>query len=523
MTAALTPLATPAAAQPARPAAQPFGPRILVGMLGVLLASLSAGLNDKVTDLAMNDVRGALAIGHDESTWLLALYAAFQVAGMAFAPWFSVTLSLRRFTLAAIAAFALLALLCPFAPNVHTLYLLRALQGLAGGCLPPMLMTVALRFLPPGIKLYGLGAYALTATFAPNLGMPLAALWTEYVGWQWVFWQVIPLCALAMAAVAWGIPQDPPRLERFRQFDWLGVVLGLPGILMLVLGLLQGERLDWFESDLVALLVVGGAALLAAFFLNEWTHPLPFFRLDILKRRNLSHSLLTLAGVLVVLGACAGVPASYLAAAHGYRPLQSAPMALLVALPQLLTLPLVAALCNIPRVDCRWVLAIGIALCGLSAYGMSQLTGDWTRDNFYLLLSLQIIGQPMAVVPLLMSSTSVVAPVEGPFASAWFNSVRAFAAVVGSSVVGILMTWREHYHSNRLVDHLGAAPQALALRLDQLDGSLPRLAGQVHGQASVLAAADTLWCMAWLAAALLPLIAVMPLRVYPPRPVAPAH
>ena len=75
------------------------------------------------------------------------------------------------------------------------------------GCLPPMLMTVALRFLPPGIKLYGLGAYALTATFGPNLGLPLAAFWFEYVGWQWVFWQVIPLCLVAMAAVSHGIPR----------------------------------------------------------------------------------------------------------------------------------------------------------------------------------------------------------------------------------------------------------------------------------------------------------------------------
>ncbi len=289
---------------------------------------------------------------------------------------------------------------------------------------------------------------------------------------------------------------------------------------MLVIGLLQGERLDWFESDLITLLVIGGAGLLAAFFVNEWTHPLPFFRLDILKRRNFTHSLITLAGVLVVLGACSGVPASYLASAHGYRPLQSAPMALLVALPQLISLPLVAALCNIPRVDCRWVLAIGISLCGLSAFGMSQLTSEWTRENFYALLALQIIGQPMAVVPLLMSATSVVAPIEGPFASAWFNSVRGFSAVLGSAIVSFLMTWREHYHSNRLVDHLGNASQALGLRLEQLGGAenVSRLAGQVRGQAGVLAASDTLLAMSWLAAALLVLIPLMPLRVYPPRP-----
>ncbi len=34
--------------------------------------------------------------------------------------------------------------------------------------------------------------------------------------------------------MAWGLPQDPLRLERFRQFDTRGVLLGFPAIAMLV-------------------------------------------------------------------------------------------------------------------------------------------------------------------------------------------------------------------------------------------------------------------------------------------------
>ena len=42
-------------------------------------------------------------------------------------------------------------------------------------------------------------------------------------------------------------PQDPVRLERFRQFDGIGLLTGFPAICALVIGLLQGERLDWFS------------------------------------------------------------------------------------------------------------------------------------------------------------------------------------------------------------------------------------------------------------------------------------
>ncbi|MDF9900658.1 UNVERIFIED_ORG: hypothetical protein OKW16_004525 [Pseudomonas reinekei] len=160
----------PVAAASTAAAPPVFGPRIIIGLVGVLLAVLVSGLNEMVTKVALADIRGALAIGYDEGTWLVACYTATSVAAMAFAPWCAVTFSLRRFTLCAISLFTLLGVLCPFAPNYESLLLLRTLQGLAGGALPPMLMTVALRFLPANVKLYGLAGYALTATFGRGPG-----------------------------------------------------------------------------------------------------------------------------------------------------------------------------------------------------------------------------------------------------------------------------------------------------------------------------------------------------------------
>ena len=486
-----------------------FGPRIIIGLVGVLLAVLVSGLNEMVTKVALADIRGALAIGYDEGTWLVASYTATSVAAMAFAPWCSVTFSLRRFTLCAICVFTLLGVLCPFAPNYESLLLMRTLQGLAGGALPPMLMTVALRFLPANVKLYGLAGYALTATFGPGLGTPLAGLWTEHVGWQWTFWQIIAPCLLAMAAVAYGLPQDPLRLERFKQFNWRGLLLGFPAICMLVIGILQGNRLDWFESTLICGLLGGGLVLLVLFLINEWSQPTPFFKMQMLGIRNLSFALLTLAGVLVILLAVIIIPSSYLAQVQGYRPVQTAPVMLLAALPQLLALPLVAALCNLRWVDCRWVLGIGLSMLALSCIGGSQLTSVWIRDDFYVLQLLQIFGQPMAVLPLLMLSTGSISPMEGPFASAWFNTVKGLSAVIATGVIDALTTSRLHFHSTMLVDRLGNSPLA--------DSDSAGLAHRLHEQAVVLTASDLYLCMSGVALALILLIFWLPTRIYPPR------
>ena len=112
----------------------------------------------------------------------------------------------------------------------------------------------------------------LTATFAPSLGIPLAAFCTETLGWRWTFWLVIPPAAVAAVMVWRGLPQDPLKLERFRVFDWRGLLLGAPALAMLVIGLLQGERLDWLNSPLIRVLLGGGGALMALFLLNEWFH-----------------------------------------------------------------------------------------------------------------------------------------------------------------------------------------------------------------------------------------------------------
>jgi DHA2 family multidrug resistance protein len=185
--------------------------------------------------------------------------------------------------------------------------------------------------------------------------------------------------------------------------------------------------------------------LLLAFLINEWSQPIPFFKLQMLGIRNLAFALMTLAGVLVVLQAVVLIPSSYLAQVQGYRPVQTAPIMLIAALPQLIALPLVAALCNLRWVDCRWVLGIGLSMLTLSCLGGSLLTSEWIRDNFYVLQWLQIFGQPMAVLPLLMLSTGSIQPQDGPFASAWFNTVKGLAAVIATGVIEALTTARLHF------------------------------------------------------------------------------
>jgi DHA2 family multidrug resistance protein len=254
---------------------------------------------------------------------------------------------------------------------------------------------------------------------------------------------------------------------------------------------------------------------LVTFLVNEWFHPLPFFKLQLLSRRNFAHGLLTLVGAVVLLVGVAAIPGQYLAHIHGYRPLQTTPLSLLVAIPLLIALPATAAVLNLRQVDHRWVMAIGLCLMAASCLMGSLMTSEWVRENFYWLQSLQIVAQPMVIMGILMGVTTGLPPTEGPFASAMFNSLKTFSAAMATGLIEGVGTAREHFHSSMLVDQLGNNALMTSQAVDAAYG-LGQLAHRIHEQAVVLASADLYRVMAGVAVALLFLVPALPVRIYPP-------
>lgn len=493
---------------------------------------MSSEFNDSVVSAALGDVRGALGIGSDAGTWIDSLFTSGLACGMAFAPWCAVTFSLRRFALFAI-AFALTAtVLIPLAPNTTAILCLRALQGFAGGLTIPLLMMTALKVLPPPIRLYGLAVYALTATFTLPISTTLTALWTDViVSWQLVFFASIPLSAAAALFVWYGLPAEPAQYQRLRQFDWRGAILIFIGFGSLSTLLIQGDRFDWFNSRTMSLLAVVSATALPLLLLNEWYHPLPLLKLQMVLRRNFAYGMLGLFGFLVISTSGTVIPLSYLAEVKHYRPIQSYPVTLVVALGQFAMLPAMAFLLDHKRVDSRLVTLCGLALMFVACLGCYRIDASWNDNQFYAWEILQTIGQPMVVMPLLMMATNaVLSPADGPFASALINVARALGEPVGTWTVDLIQRWRGGLHSDRLVDTAGldwfrtirgvgtVTPGPLRPNGAQSAlGSLARFGQSIAEQASVLTIADAFLVMAALTLLYAMVVMLLPERTYPPR------
>ena len=468
----------------------------LFGLGGVLIAAMTSEFNDQVTSIALTDIRGALGISHDSGTWIESLYVSAEIIGMAISPWLLMTFTLRRWTLFAIALCGASSVLIPFSPNIEAIY-------------------------------------ALTATFAPALASTVAAFWTDIVDWRFVFLQTIPLCALAGALVWYCLQQDQPRYERFRMLDWRGALLLVIGTGALSTVLYQGDRLDWFNSSLICVLALVSALAIPLLLVNEWFHPLPFLKLQMLGRRNFAYGALGLFTFLVISLSGSTVPLRYLQEVQGYRPLQSNLITLEIAASQLVMLPAMALLLDYKQVDSRVVSLVGLGLILASCIGSSFLTVYWNRDQFYLWQLLQAVGQPMLIMPLLLMATNAVAgPAEGPFAAALINTSRAVAEAASAWFLGLIDRWRNALHSDRIIDEAGQdrwrVIQGNGVLLQypapltpngqpRVPGSLEAFGRAVEQQVTILSTSDTFLILGALTVFLMVVVMTLPVRTMPPR------
>ena len=498
------------------PPAVPFNMRLFIGIMGILLSAMMAGLGNRVGALALTDLRGVLGLGTDKGSWLNTVYLAGEVIAMPFAMWLAAIISLRRFHMVMTGIFALLCIVIPLVHDYSSLLVLRTLQGLSGGMLFPILMSAALRFFPLPIRLYGMSLYALTATFAPNLAFWLTGNWFDVLfNWRLVYWQSLPVALLSIWMVQWGIPQDPLRPERLAQTDWLGMLCGVIGLGMIVVGLDQGERMDWLHSNLICWLIGGSIALIAAFLICQWYHPMPFIRPQLLLQKpNLGIGFSIFVFMLMVMMSGTKLPAMHLGSQWGFRSLQTAPIGLMIALPQPLLGLGVAALLYRKWVDGRFVMAAGMFFVAVACVLCSKITFGWIVDQFVIAQVLQAVGQAMAVVSLLFMTTSVVMPMEGPFVAGTINTLRAIGAPFGGAVIDRFFHHRLHFHSEMIVDRVGEMTSQVALD----HNTLTSLTGSTRQEAFILANADSFLMLGLLAVLLIPFIFCLD---YVPPPVLP--
>ena len=264
----------------------------------VVIGSIMSILDITVVNVALPTLQRVLVTRGNELAYSLVAWpvTAYTLALATVIPltgWAADRFGTKRLYMVAISLFTLGSVLCAAAWDINSLIAFRVLQGLGGGMLMPLGMTIMTRAAGPHRMGRLMAILGVPMMLGPILGPILGGWLIDQASWHWIFLINAPLGIIALIYSYMVLPKDAPVPSE--SFDFLGMLLLSPGLALFLFGIssLPGEGGD-FTAPRVWVSALAGVALIVAFVFHAFRPEHPLLDLRLFKNRNLTISIITM-------------------------------------------------------------------------------------------------------------------------------------------------------------------------------------------------------------------------------------
>lgn len=440
------------------------GARPYAATAAALTGCFLASYHTRFIGIGLPDLRGAFGLSVDEASWLATAATAPQICLAPAVPWLVMVFGLRPVLLWPGLAYAALVGVIPLLRDVTTLFALHAACGFLLGLFVPATMLVIVRNLPPVLWLPAFAIYAFRLAFSLNTGPALVGYFVQEAGWPWLYWADVPVALLMAWLAAVGSTRAPVDRALLRQADWGGMILFGSGLMLIYVGLDQGNRLDWGRSGTVVILLSGGAALMMAFALHEAVTPRPWAAPQVLFQWNTIFGLSSgIVFSLVAVSNSVLVP-NFLLNVAQLRPEQIGwPLFETIGIPLIGWAALGVLLLR--RVDFRLVMILGFASFAAASLWATRLTAAWRMDDFTPVALLQSAGLGLTFTAVMVGNFTSIRPENAAAFSAYIQILRLIAVEFGVVAMATFIRVREQTHSHLLGLHVALGDPQVARSL----------------------------------------------------------
>lgn len=490
-------------------------PATWLAFLAMCLGMFMAILDIQIVVTSLPAIGEQLGIRADRISWIQTSYLIAEVIAIPLTGFLTRALTLRRLFLTALTVFVAASVACAATTTFEALVAARIVQGLAGGCLIPLVFSAVFLMFPirsQGVATTIAGALAV---LAPTLGPSIGGYITETYSWPWLFLVNVGPGVVSLIVAGWLMPRQAGEPALLGRIDWIGLVLLSVALTAFEIGLKTGPEGGWLSapvSALMALSLIAGTTFVG----RTLHHPVPLVRLQLLRDRNFAIA----CGLSFVFGI--GLFASvylmpvFLGLVRLHGPLTIGTIMLVTGVSQLLISP-IAVQAEL-RYDVRVLTALGFACfaLGLGLSAFQTRTTDF--DEMFWPQVLRGVAIMFCLIPPTRLALGRLAASDIPDGSALFNVMRNLGGAIGIALVDTVIWQRTRVHAEGLVSRLQQGDRSagefigVPLALIPTDGSAPTAAQMlllkplIERTSLVLAINDAWFVIAMLTACALVLI-----------------
>jgi EmrB/QacA subfamily drug resistance transporter len=402
----------------------------------VVLGAIMSILDITVVSVALPTFQTEFNASYAQVAWTMTAYTLALATVIPLTGWAADRFGTKRLYMTALLLFTLGSALCATADSIGQLVGYRVLQGLGGGMLMPLGMTIMTRAAGPD-RIGRLMAVLGVPMLLGPIGGPILGGWLiDVASWHWIFLINLPIGVIALIYAGLALAKDKP--EPSESFDFVGMLMLSPGLALFLYGVSSLPEAGTFADPEVWLPMLGGGLLVVAFVLYSFKPKHPLLDLRLLRDRNLTVASVTLAVFTVAFMGAGLLFPSYFLQVRGESTLHAGLLMAPQGIGAMVTMPIAGMLAD--RIPVGRTVPFALALMATGFFTFTQVG----TDTSYLLLcgSLFVMGLGMGgtMMPIMTSALKTLTHQEVARGSTLLNILQQIAGSVGSATMSVILT-----------------------------------------------------------------------------------
>jgi EmrB/QacA subfamily drug resistance transporter len=420
------------------PESEKLDAKVLVVAGVVVLGAIMSILDITVVSVALNTFQQEFDATAAEVAWTMTGYTLALASVIPLTGWAADRFGTKRLYLLAVGLFTAGSVLCAMATSLEMLVLFRVLQGLGGGMLMPLGMTILTRAAGPERVGRVMAVLGIPMLLGPIFGPIIGGALIESASWHWIFLINLPI-GIAAIVYAWIVlPKD--HVEPSETFDWVGMLLLSPGLAAFLYGVSSIPEEGTAMASKVLVPMVIGLALIVAFV--PWAlakrniHPLVELRL--FKNRNMTVAIIAMTLFAIAFFGASLLFPLYFIQVRGEGTLFTGWLLAPQGVGAMLTMPVAGVLAD--KIGPGKIVLVGISVITVGMAMFTQIGADTSYT--YILGALFIMGLGMGgtMMPIMTAALATLTAHNVARGSTLLNITQQVAASIGTALFSVILT-----------------------------------------------------------------------------------